>query len=51
MAVSGDVVAVLAAKFAVVRKVADERAWRVYLGSEAVALGHGGIRTVALAAG
>ena len=51
MAVSGDAVAVLAAKFAVMRKVADERAWRVYLGSEAVALGHGGIRTVALAAG
>ncbi len=51
MAVSGGAVAVLAAKFAVMRKVADERAWRVYLGSEAVALGHGGIRTVALAAG
>ena len=42
MAVSGDAVAVLAAKFAVMRKVADERAWRVYLGSEAVALGMGG---------
>ena len=51
MAVSGDAVAVLAAKFAVMRKVADERTWRVYLGSEAVALGHGGIKTVALAAG
>ena len=34
MAVSGDAVAVLAAKFAVMRKVADERAWRVYLGSD-----------------
>ncbi len=51
MAVSGGGVAVLAAKFAVMRKVADERVWRVYLGSEAVALGHGGIRRVALAAG
>jgi Rhodopirellula transposase DDE domain len=50
MAVSGDAVAVLAAKFAVMRKVADERTWRVYLGSEALALGHGGIKAVALAA-
>ena len=51
MAVSGDAVAVLAAKFAVMRKVADERTWRVYLGSEARALGRGGIAAVALAAG
>ena len=51
MAVSEDAVAVLAAKFAVVRKVADERTWRVYLGSEARALGRGGIKAVALAAG
>ena len=51
MAVSGDGVAVLAAKFAVVRKVADERTWRVYLGSEALALGRGGVSAVALAAG
>ena len=51
MAVSEDAVAVLAAKFAVMRKVADERTWRVYLGSEALALGRGGIRAVALAAG
>jgi hypothetical protein len=51
MAVSGDDVAVLAAKFAVMRKVADERTWRVYLGSEARALGRGGIAAVALAAG
>jgi hypothetical protein len=50
MAVSGDAVAVLAAKFAVMREVADERTWRVYLGSEARALGRGGIRAVALAA-
>jgi DDE family transposase len=51
MAVSEDAVAVLAAKFAVVRQVADERTWRVYLGSEARALGHGGIAAVARAAG
>jgi hypothetical protein len=50
MAVSGDAAAVLAAKFAVMRKVTDERTWRVYLGSEARALGRGGIRAVALAA-
>jgi transposase len=51
MAVDEDAVAVLAAKFAVMRKVADERTWRVYLGSEARALGHGGIAAVARAAG
>ena len=51
MAVSGDAVAGLAAKFAVMRKVADERTWRVYLGSEALALGRGGIKAVAAAAG
>jgi Rhodopirellula transposase DDE domain len=51
MAVSEDAVAVLAAKFAVMRRVADERTWRVYLGSEARALGRGGITVVARAAG
>jgi hypothetical protein len=51
MAVSGDAVAGLAVKFAVMRKVADERTWRVYLGTEALALGRGGIKTVALAGG
>src|SRR5215469_8939313 len=51
MAVSEDAVAGLAAKFAVMRKVADERTWRVYLGSEALAAGRGGITAVALAAG
>ncbi len=51
MAVGEDVVAVLAAKFAVMRRVADERTWRVYLGSEARALGRGGIAVVARAAG
>jgi hypothetical protein len=51
MAVSEGVVAGLAAKFAVMRQVADERTWRVYLGSEARALGRGGIAAVARAAG
>jgi Rhodopirellula transposase DDE domain len=43
--------AVLAAKFAVMRRVLDERQWRVYLGAEANALGYGGIAAVARAAG
>jgi DDE family transposase len=43
--------AVLAAKFAVMRLVLDERQWRVYLGAEANALGYGGIAAVARAAG
>ena len=51
MTVSGEAVAGLAAKFAVMRKVANERTWRVYLGSEALALGRGGIKAVAAAAG
>jgi hypothetical protein len=51
MAVPGDVVEGLAAKFAVMRPLLDERQWRAYLGSEARALGHGGIAAVARAAG
>ena len=51
MAVSADDGAVLAAKFAVMRPLLDERQWRVYLGTEARALGHGGIAAVARAAG
>jgi DDE family transposase len=51
MAVAEDVEAVLAAKFAVMRRVLDERQWRVYLGAEARALGHGGIAAVARASG
>jgi hypothetical protein len=51
MAVCEDDAAGLAAKFAVMRQVADERTWRVYLGSEARALGQGGIAAVARAAG
>jgi hypothetical protein len=43
--------AVLAAKFAVMRPFLDERGWRVYLGTEARALGYGGIAAVARAAG
>ncbi len=51
MAIDEDAVAVLAAKYAVMRQVADERTWRVYLGSGARALGYGGIAVVARAAG
>src|SRR5215813_7417796 len=43
--------AALAAKFAVMRRVLDERQWRVYLGTEARALGYGGIAAVARASG
>jgi hypothetical protein len=43
--------AVLAAKFAVMRRVLDERRWRVYLGTVARALGCGGIAAVARASG
>jgi Rhodopirellula transposase DDE domain len=43
--------AALAAKFAVMRGFLDERGWRVYLGTEARALGYGGIAAVARAAG
>jgi hypothetical protein len=41
----------LAAKFAVMRPFLSERGWRVYLGTEANALGYGGIAAVARAAG
>ena len=40
----------LAAKFAVMRPFLDERGWRIYLGTEANALGYGGIAAVARAA-
>jgi hypothetical protein len=43
--------AALAAKFAVMRPFLDERGWRVYLGTEAIALGYGGIAAVARASG
>jgi hypothetical protein len=43
--------AALAAKFAVMRPFLDERGWRVYLGTEAAALGYGGIAAVARASG
>jgi Rhodopirellula transposase DDE domain len=51
MAMSADVTGGLAAKFAVMRPHLGERQWRLYLGSEARALGHGGIAAVARAAG
>jgi Rhodopirellula transposase DDE domain len=51
MAVSGDAEAALAAKLAVMRPHLGERQWRLYLGSEARALGHGGVAAVARAAG
>jgi hypothetical protein len=41
----------LAVKFAVMRAFLDERGWRVYLGSEANALGYGGVAAVARASG
>jgi hypothetical protein len=43
--------AVLAGKFTVMRPFLDERGWRVYLGTEANALGYGGIAAVARASG
>jgi len=51
VAVTEDVEAGLAAKFAVMRPFLDERGWRVYLGTEARMLGHGGIAAVARASG
>ena len=42
---------VLAEKLAVLRPVLDERQWRLLLGAEARALGHGGIAVVARASG
>ncbi len=51
MAIPRDVTEALAAKFAVMRPHLDERQWRLYLGSEARVLDHGGIVAVARAAG
>src|ERR1700726_4155597 len=51
VAVSEAEEAALAAKFAVMRSFLDERGWRVYLGTEARALGYGGVAAVARAAG
>ena len=51
MAISAEARQVLAAKFAVMLPHLDERQRRLYLGSEARALGHGGIAAVARAAG
>jgi hypothetical protein len=51
MAIGGADEAALAAKFAVMRPFLDERGWRFYLGTEANALGYGGIAAVARASG
>jgi len=51
MAISAEVEAGLAAKFAVMLPHLDERQRRLYLGSEARAVGYGGIAVVARAAG
>src|ERR1700733_4157713 len=51
MAISMADEGVLAAKFAGMRPFLDERAWRVYLGTEADALGYGGVAAVARASG
>ena len=51
MAIVGADEAGLAEKYAVMRQILDERQWRVYLGTEARALGYGGIAAVARASG
>src|SRR5690242_7345638 len=51
MTVGGEVLGTLAAKFQVILPHLDERQRRLLLGAEARALGHGGIRAVAKAAG
>jgi hypothetical protein len=51
VAIAEDAEAGLVAKFAVMRELLDERQWRVYLGTEARALGRGGVAAVARASG
>src|SRR5713226_9411317 len=51
MAVAVETEELLAAKFAVLLPHLDERQRRLYLGSEARSLGHGGIEAAARAAG
>jgi hypothetical protein len=51
MAVAVEIEQVLAAKFSALMPHLDERTQRLYLGSEARSLGHGGIAAVARAAG
>src|SRR3984885_11953682 len=51
VAVSGADETALAGKFAVMKGLLDERQWRVYLGTEANALGYGGVAAVARASG
>ena len=51
MTIPGADEAALAVKFAVMKGLLDERQWRVYLGTEASALGFGGVAAVARASG
>ncbi|TCO55658.1 ISAzo13 family transposase [Actinocrispum wychmicini] len=51
MTIAVDIVELLAAKYTVLLPHLDERQQRLYLGSEARSLGHGGIAAVARAAG
>jgi hypothetical protein len=51
VAISGADEAVFAVKFAVMKELLDERQWRIYLGTEANALGCGGLAAVARASG
>jgi len=51
MAIAVEIEESLAAKFPVLLPHLDERQRRLYLGSEARSLGHGGIEAVARAAG
>jgi hypothetical protein len=51
MAISAEVTKALAVKFAVMLPHLDERQRRLYLGSEARALGYGGVAAAARAAG
>jgi hypothetical protein len=51
VAIADGVEAALAGKFAVMRPLLEERQWRVYLGTEANALGYGGVAAVSRASG
>jgi Rhodopirellula transposase DDE domain len=51
VAIPGADEAALAEKFAVMKGLLGERQWRVYLGTEANALGYGGVAAVARASG
>src|ERR1700688_4119057 len=51
VAISGADEAVFAVKFAVMKELLDERQWRIYLGTEATALGYAGIAAGGRASG